>query len=264
MDANLTGPTRESIVLRGLAYASPLLIIATLLLIYLASADFYLTYVLEFQYREYQAVEMLTVAFASTASLVLFYVAWRLGSSAWRTRPASLTLHQRFDHWFPTLLVLALALACFVLVGEELSWGQTFKYWGIAESDKPIEYETNVHNNSAIPMQSVGQAFLIGVFFIIPGIWAFRQRLNLPAAWRVIVAEGPVIFAAVVSFAWKGVKELYVEVWGTAEADTFYWGFIEQINEQKELLLALTLLLYALYRIRAVWSAVPAEAGPDA
>lgn len=246
-------PVNEGRLLRNLAYASPLVVIVTLLAIYLVAPDFYLTYVLEYQHREYQAVEMLTVVFGALASVLLLVTAWQLGRAAWRSRAAAGTsLHRMFDHWFPTLLVLAVGLACFVLVGEEVSWGQTFKYWGIPENQKPIDFETNIHNNMDLPMQSVGQAFLICVFFVAPAVWMMRDRLNLPDDWRVAVAEGPVIFAAAVAFLWKGVKEVYLALLGKAEDDTFYWNFIEQINEQKELLIALSLLLYALYRVRAV------------
>lgn len=236
--------------LRLLAYLSPLLIVAALLAIYLVDRDFYLTYVLEYQHREYQAVEMVTVTFAGIASALLFYTAARLGGPAWYTRrDRTMTLHQRFDHWFPTLLILAVALSALFFVGEELSWGQTFEYWGVAENEKPIEYETNLHNNLDLPMQSVGQGFLMFVFFIAPAVWVFREKLDLPAHWGVVIADGPVIVAAAAAFVWKGVKEVYVAALGTAESDIFYWGFIEQINEQKELLVALSLLLYAIYRV---------------
>jgi hypothetical protein len=244
-------------VLNLLAMLSPLLVVATLLAIYLADRDFYLAYVLEAQHREYQAVEMATVSLATLAGLMLLGAAatlWRRSRDA--AASGGLTGARGFSgivaRHGATLIVLAVGGACLFLAAEEVSWGQTFQYWGVPEREKPISHETNLHNNLDLPLQSVGQAFLVLVFFGLPIAWAFRDRLGLPASLRPAVAEAPVIVAAAAAFAWKLVKEIYVGVRGKPEGDAFYWGFIEQINEQKELLVALALFLYACYRVRAV------------
>lgn len=234
---------------------SPLLVVATLLAVYLVDRDFYLAYVLEAQHREYQAVEMATVSLATLAGLILVGVAVAVALGR-RPRGAGVTpeptgFRGLVARHGATLIILAVGGACLFLAAEEVSWGQTFRYWGIPEREKPITHETNLHNNVDLPLQSVGQAFLIVVFFGLPIAWAFRDRLNLPASLRPAVAEPPVIVAAVAAFAWKLVKEAYVGVRGKPEDDAFYWGFIEQINEQKELLIALALFLYACYRVRA-------------
>ncbi len=230
-------------------YATPIALLGLLILTYLVAPDFYLRYVLEYQHREYQAVEMITFGASLLAAPLLMFAAWR----AWRDRPTlppGATLHQRFDQAFPAGILLSLALASFFLAGEEVSWGQTFKYWGIAEIDKPRTHETNIHNNLDIPMQTVGQVYLMAVIFGVPIAWKFRRALNLPAFWRPAVADGPVIFCTAVALAWKFVKELYVGAFGDEPDDRFYVDFIEQLNEQKEMLVAVALLMFGLFRLR--------------
>jgi hypothetical protein len=84
-----------------------------------------------------------------------------------------------------------------------------------------------------------------------PVLWRFRERLNSPQTLAPAIPEGPSICCLAVAFAWRWFKDAY---WflrrHDLRDDPFYRNFVEQINEQKELLVAMT--LYALYRVAAV------------
>jgi len=242
-----------------LAGAAPLAIIALLLGCYLASPDFYLTYVLEESRREYQAVELLTSICGALATALLLYATIRL----WRTPsqrlqppgeagPGERLLADRGG----AKIIAVITLATFFFTGEEMSWGQTYLNWNTPEVLQQQNLETNLHNLKSMPIsiQSLGSAFLLCVFVGLPVAWRFREQLHLPKTWTPAIAEGPVVFSLVVAFAWKLFKSLYrIAVNQDAQQhSTFYRDFIEQINEQKELLVAVALLMYALYRVAAV------------
>ena len=56
------------------------------------------------------------------------------------------------------------------------------------------------------------------------------------------------VTAAGIAFAWKQFKEIYLLVVGKNEArsSVFYNQFVEQLNEQKEMLFALALLMLSI------------------
>jgi hypothetical protein len=245
------------------AFAAPLLIILTLLTIYLVAPDFYLARILELQHRESQAVEMATVACLAVALLPLAWATARL----WRNLPSAdgapsglpRVLHRYGAAAFVSLILLATAF----FLGEEINWGQTIRLWFDPAHRLPVQ--TNVHNNiDGISVQGLGSMGLACAFFVGPLLWAFRRQLRLPASLAPAIAEGPVIACLAVATMWKWCKNVYAAVGGTARDNAFYWGFVEQINEQKELLVAMSLMLYALYRIPAVRRAVRPPADPAA
>lgn len=230
---------------RLFAYALPLLVIVALGVIYAVSPAFYLKYVLEIRHREYQAVENLNFACALTATLLLAWCGWRL----WADPPheGAGLLQRRGD----ALLVTLIALGALFITGEEVNWGQTFLHWGTPELDRENVFETNFHNNvSLINAQGLGTLGLGGIFFILPAVWAWRLRHDVGwrGLWRAI-PDGPSIFCLAVALAWRSVKRLYILVFGKSKDNVFYRDFIEQINEQKELLIALALLIYAVERV---------------
>lgn len=224
-----------------LTVASPLAVVTLLLVIYQLAPEFYLTYVLEYQRREYQAVEMLTFGCATVGGLLLLYAFARAANAALPSDRLAV------ERWGPSALLLLVGLASLFFAGEEVSWGQTFTNWGIPENQKADPRETNLHNNMDIPLQSLGQVFLAAVFFALPVLWAVRDRVPLPASFGPVVPTVPVIIAAAIAFGWKLSKEIYEALFGREEDDAFFWGFVEQINEQRELLVALALLLYAIH-----------------
>jgi len=199
--------------------------------------------VLEGNRREYQFVELCTFICSATAALLLFICALRL----WRSPNLDRTdLAGRRGAF---LIVGLITLATTFFAGEEISWGQT--YFGWATPEALNSEETNLHNIDDFPIniKSLGSLFLIIMFIALPLAWR-AGKLNLPRTWEPAIAERPIIFSMVVAFFWKFFKDVYRRVPGAKET-VFYDQFVEQLNEQKEMLVAVTLLMYALYRLSA-------------
>lgn len=232
------------------AMGAPPAIALSLLAVYLVSPSFYLEWVLEEKRRERQAVEILTVLAGMGAGVVLLIAAARL----WvRDRAAGRIANLPGS----ALIAGVVALATIFFAGEEVSWGQT---WFGGETPEWLEEtiesrERNLHNSS-LPIQSLGSLFLVGVFIVFPVMWALRRPrgpLPLPADWGPAVPRWSVSFAMMFAFAWKSLKDVFLLAYGAggARESAFYMGFVEQINEQKELLIALALLLYGVSLLRA-------------
>lgn len=230
----------------GVSYAVGPAIIFLLTMTYLFEPTFYLTWVLQGVNREYQAVEFLTFGAAFAAALLL--AVWV--RSAWPNAVGSERLG--------VVAVGVVALANFFFAGEEISWGQTYLGW--ETPDSYFAKETNLHN-SVIPAQSLGTVFLIVVFFVLPLVWSLGQRFHwrLPAGLRVAVAEGPAIVCAACALTWQETKSLYRFLHSDYLQHATYNEFFEQINEQKELLVAVAFLLYAIFRFRYRFSARNAD-----
>lgn len=223
-----------------LGYLIPTLIPVALTLTYLIAPGFYLKWVLEAFNRENQICEILTVGSAAIAGLILLYVTVRF----WLLNRRLLAASQ-----------LIIALAAIFFAGEEIDWGQI--YFDIETPESYREHYgtvTNLHNaDLPIPVRQVGNVFLICVFLVLPGLWRFRPGL-LPRDWAPIIPEGPVVYCIILAHAWSAVKKVYrlfVEV-GERPDPQLYWEYLEQINEHKELLVAVTLLMYAVYRVGKV------------
>lgn len=232
-----------------------------------AHKGFYLTHILEERYREYQLVEMITFG-CSLLAAVLGFLAAVLVARRVRVRfPVARGLHR----WFAPGLLGVTSLAALFFAGEEVNWGQTFSRWGQPEFTQDAataEAYTaqSVHNNlDGISVQSLGSVFLVVVLIVLPIVWARRDRLNLPAAWGPAIACWPAAATAVFAFVLKEVKGVYRSVAGKDEAklDVFYMGYLEQINEQKEMLLALAMLLYLGYALARVWKTGPGGVSPN-
>ncbi|MDX1683211.1 MAG: hypothetical protein R3336_08825, partial [Phycisphaeraceae bacterium] len=117
-----------------------------------------------------------------------------------------------------------------------------------------VSGETNLHNINIewlpdqLSVNTLGSIFIMAVFFGLPIAWAFRKKLDLSNRWGDVVADGPVIFTMAFAFAWKEFKSVYR--WfideDNAPPESFYMGFLEQLNEQKEMLIAVGLLIYGI------------------
>jgi hypothetical protein len=238
----------DSVGFRAFAYVIGPAIVFLLTMTYMFAPDFYLTWVLHHAQREYQVVEVITVAAAFAAAILLGVWVWR----AWPNAVGSERL--------AVLGIAVVALASFFFAGEEISWGQTYLGWQTPDSYLAYARETNLHN-TGIPTQSLGTVFLIVVFFVVPIVWALGQRFHwgLPAGWKVLVAEGPVIACMASALIWQETKGLYRFIHADYVERATYIEFFEQLNEQKELLVAVALLLYAIYRFRYRFSARPAK-----
>ena len=216
----------------------------------------YLTYILEERYREYQAVEMITFGCSTLAAVFGFVAAFVVYRQARRHRPGGGMLMRLSVLGAPGVLGVT-ALAALFFAGEEVNWGQTFTRWGEPEFTQGAAVTEaytaqNVHNNlEGLSVQSLGSVYLVLVLVLVPVVWARRERWGLPASWSPAVAAWPAGAAVVFAYLVKGVKSVYRAVVGGDEAklNTFYMGYLEQINEQKEMLLALALLLYMAYAL---------------
>jgi hypothetical protein len=241
------------------AYAVPLLLIAGLVITYLVNPEFYLRYVLELQYREWQVVELVTVGSAFLGSLFLFYSAWRL----WAIGPqVYATMKPDQPAWLKgrrgAVTIAVVALAAFFLAGEEINWGENLKYIGQSHDERGAadSEEFNLHNNDRLPISiaGLGTVFIGVIFIALPILWAFRHNLKFVLDdWAPAIAEGPMIFTIIVTFLWRNVKRVYLSfIDDPDQSGQFYREFIDQINEQKEMLIAVTLFMYGIYRLAAV------------
>lgn len=254
--------------LRGrdvLAASVPPAIFIALLCIYLVAPEFYLRNVLEERSREGQLVERLTAWGAFLGAVTLGTAAWRLhtrsgalGVSLWRSPRTAIARRGG------CLLLAIMACAAFFFWGEELSWGQHFFGWKTPESYAEYSVETNLHNFSAWWMpsvQSVGSVFLCIVYFALPLWWKLRpQNFAGIHGFAAAAPAWPAIFAMGFAFGVKLLKGAYRAVGDvSAEAPAFYTQYLEQINEQHEMLIAFALVLHGVYALAAPVSLLEGE-----
>ena len=230
-----------------LAFAVPLGITVAFFLIYLVSPHTYLTYILEAVNREKQAVEILTWTAALAAAVLLFPTAVRL------------QLQTRHAGGSPlpgaVLFIGLVALAAFFFAGEELSWGQTWFHWRTPSELKTVSRETNLHNGRLGGLvHTGGNLFMLVMFVGLPIVWRFRDRLRLPLDWRAGIAEWPVAATAILADLVRVPKQIFAATHTSVQmhASPFYMQYLEEIDEQKEMLIAFAMLIYALYRLQAV------------
>jgi len=222
-----------------LAGALPFAMLATLGIIYAISPQFYLEYIIYWKQRENQAVEFITFTSAIVGAALLLVVVARLSR-----QPAT-----RHQYWLGVLGITVIAAAALFFAGEEVSWGQHWFGWQTPDEYRDLSVETNLHNTD-IPVQSLGSVFILLVFIALPIAWRFRDRLNLPGGLEPMIAEPPIVVCTIVGFIWKEFKNLYHVLVPDYEDVSFYIDFVEQINEHKEMLIAVALLLYGVYRLR--------------
>jgi hypothetical protein len=249
-----------------MAYAAPWLAVVTLLAIYLVSPRFYLAYVLEIGRRESQAVEVATVLLLFVAVTTLAVSTWRLWRAARRARASRVDSQPRetLGRFAAAFFVTGIFAAALFFLGEEVNWGQTFLLW--IDPAHHLSEQTNVHNNiPMISVQGLGSMCVALAFVGVPLAWALRDRLSLkiPTTFGPAVAEGPVVLCLALAFAIKWVKDGYRAAYTITPHDAFYHGFLEQVNEQKELLVALAFALYGLYRLAAARRTARAGARVD-
>ena len=226
------------------AIGLPLALISAGGMIYCVWPDVYLKYILMPTMREYQAVEIITFACAVSAGLVAA-VAYR---KIFRGRPAAGNAVRRLG---PSLIVMSVCTSSLFLGGEEVNWGQTFTQWGTPLTDVAPETNLHIRDDTIISIQALGSVYLVGLFFVLPLLWALRKRTKLPddpSGFSIAIPRWSVVTAAGIAFAWKQFKEIYLLVVGKNEArsSVFYNQFVEQLNEQKEMLFAVALLMLSI------------------
>lgn len=216
----------------------PVALMLALVFTYLISPAFYLEYILHSMSREHQLVEIITFGSALLGGLLLVWsarLAWKRGGC----------LSERSG----AVIIGIIAAASLFFAGEEISWGQSYLGWKTPESIREFSGETNLHN-SFIPVNSLGSVFLAAMFFVLPLVWHLKWPRALPAGWGCAIAEGPVIFSMACAFGWRLAKKLYQNLYPDYKDRQTYIDFFEQLNEHKEMIVAVTLLMYGVYRIR--------------
>lgn len=233
----------------------PFAAIFALLGIYFAHPTFYKRYILEEQMREYQIVEIITVASSLLAGVLLVAAAARLWSRRVPVDPDAPGLTNLAARHGPWGIAAVAGAAALFLAGEEVSWGQTFTHWGVPEIETPVT-DTNLHNQDGLPINQLGSVYLALQYFALPLAWLMRDRLPLPRTWASVIPEAPVVCILAVATVWKLKKSAYRDIYGhfvpDAENAAFYAGFMGQMNEQKEMLVALGILWYAMLRHAAL------------
>jgi hypothetical protein len=241
----------------------PLGLIVGFFLIYLASPTAYLTYIISFKDREKQAVELITWSSALVAALILFTCAarqWLISSKA----PGGSLLPGG------AVFIFLVGLASFFFFGEEISWGQTWFKWTTPTEMQKVSRETNLHNGYlGHAVRLAGNLFVVGMFIVLPIVWKLRHKLpiKLPADWKPGIAEWPAGVCVILGFLIALPKTLYMATHTKeqCEASTFYMQYLEELFEQKEMLFAVAMLIFALYRIAAIrrQAAVPTITSGD-
>lgn len=143
----------------------------------------------------------------------------------------------------PLKLTLALSTVAFAVLffaGEEISWGQSYFGWETPASYQDKAVETNLHNTD-LPIHGLANLFLISLFFIFPLL--MQKRKNMPLYLNILKPESPVIFLVLTGYLWKSCKSLYITLVKDYKSVSFYCNFMEQMNEHKEMIIALSFLL---------------------
>ncbi|MFM7734257.1 MAG: pectate lyase [Cyanobium sp.] len=130
-------------------------------------------------------VQFFGYAGACLASLV---VAWRR-----RARPGSLA----FLGW------LVLALFCFLMAGEEISWGERIFDWGLdAIRQMNDQEETNIHNIKGVQSLMHFAFIFFGLLFGCIG-WRLFPRIDaFPARWYSLWFLPVALFYAYFDLSW--------------------------------------------------------------
>ena len=149
-----------------------------------------------------------------------------------------------------SFLVAVTALAALFFAGEEVSWGQSLTGEAVFSSSLlDQDRETNLHNGTQIPIQSLGGLFLLAYFVAFPIVWRLRDRLPVPRDWAPAVPEWPVAVAILTAFAWGKLNDIYRTAVNDGTTDRIYIEFLDQVNEHKGMLAAVALFIYAIYRV---------------
>ncbi len=221
-------------IIKIIGYVCPIAIVSGLYVMYLASPEFYLSYILEETRREQGAVEVVTFLSALIAGLLLSYSTWQL----WQR-----------GNWLAAGIVGAVSAATLVFAGEEIGWGQIYLGWETPSWWKEnFGGSTDLHG-AKLPVPLLIAVFLLVIFFLLPLAWKFQSFLRLPPALEPAIAEGPVIFTIALAAIYRELKGVYFWLTPLGDQNRFYEDFLWGLNEHKEMLIAIAMLMYALYRL---------------
>ncbi len=214
----------------------PLLFLALIWISFWISPNFYFTFLLEENNREYQIIEILTFVAGAIAGLVLVYVAFQF----W-------VIHR----WEAAVWVGIMALATIFFAGEEISWGQSYLAWETPEWwGEYISRETNFHNSRAdqanhFRLTQWGGIFLLVMFVVAPIVWVYQDRLGLSLNLAPAMPDFGSMVTIVVASLYRESKGIFQSLLPSGQIyEDFLWG----ISEHREMLVAIGLLIYALSR----------------
>lgn len=120
--------------------------------------------------------------------VVLFGIAGVLGLvSAWYAFKSKAT-------WLIVLLVV-FALGCFVIAGEEVSWGQRFFGFEPPASvrDRNLQEEMTFHNLDGVQQLTAYGYYLIGAWVCLGWIFVRKEQLAPTDVRRFVVVDWPLI-----------------------------------------------------------------------
>lgn len=224
---------------RIVTYLAPLMIFLGLLGTYLISPEFYLGFVLQGETRESGIVEITTFIAALAGAVLILKAAWKNHAQG-----------RKVARHPVVAFLLCMGFASLFFAGEEISWGQTWFKWQTPEFYD--SQETNLHNNRMLPrfnisIQSLGSMFMVIVFFIFPVFRRVSKNVGKSFQAAIWLVPGSLAISFVTTaFILRTVKVIYLSFTAEAalKASSFYLDFLEQINEQHEMLIAIALLLY--------------------
>ena len=220
--------------LTRIGYASPIVIVSAFYVIYLVAPEFYLSYILEETRREEGVVEIVTFLSALIAGLMLFYSTWHLVKGG---------------NWVAAGIVGTIALVTLIFAGEEISWGQVYFHWTTPSWWRINFGERTELHSGTLPVSQLAAIFLLVTFFLLPLAWKFKALLRLPVELESAIAEGPVIFTIAFAAIYREVKGIYLLFTPLEYQDRLYREYFWGLNEHKEMLVAIAILMYALYRL---------------
>lgn len=218
-------------------YFTPVLLIGMIWVSFFVSPEFFLNYILSEVNREFQIIEIVTFLSCLVGGILLMFCTVQLWKQGWR---------------LAALLVSVYGLATLFFAGEEVSWGQSYFFWDTPDWwDQNVAYETNFHNSriSVWGFHTLAGLFQLVMFGIIPGLWFLRDKIPLMKFLGPAIPELPVISMIFIAFLYRECKNVYM--WFFPH-DQFFQDFIWGLNEHREMLVALALLFYAIYRTKAV------------
>lgn len=116
----------------------------------------------------YDAVDERNSIAVLTEVAFVIALCW-LGATAWRARVfgkiAFVGLH-------PSLIVIGMIVAVFLILMEEMSWGQHWIGWSAgAFFEGNTQDETNLHNFATNKFEAVYYTTAVAVFVVLPHVW---------------------------------------------------------------------------------------------
>ncbi|MCA9499137.1 MAG: hypothetical protein KC588_08080 [Nitrospira sp.] len=181
-------------ILHRIGYATPIVTVLGLLMIYFMAPEFYLTYILEEVQREQGAVEIVTFWFAMIGGGILLVSSWKFWKSG---------------NWLAAGVIGAVSGATLLFAGEEIGWGQIHFGW-----EPPLWWSTHFGgstdlHSSQFPIPMLAAIFLFVIFFLLPFVWKFQLPLRLPENLKLAIPEGPVIFTVAFATLYRELKGVY-------------------------------------------------------